>query len=347
MEISKYLISEKCSVLECLQQINQLRTDMNLFVVNEKNKLLGSVTDGDIRRGILKGIGLDEKVARVMNASCKHLVQRQIDLHLIIEQRNKFIKILPITNDEHEVVALLNFNQVKTLLPVDAVIMAGGTGSRLLPLTQKVPKPLLPVGGKPIIAYNLERLQKFGVKHITITVNYLKEQLVKFVEDLGENGRHMKCVTESKPLGTMGAVSLIDQWHNDYILLTNSDLLTNVDYEDFFLEFLKSKASMMVATIPYPIQVPYAILETDGSTIKAFKEKPEYTYYANTGIYLFKRELISYIPKNKFFNATDFMDRLLIEGHKLSYYPMTGYWLDIGKHEDFKKAKEDIKHLKF
>jgi NDP-sugar pyrophosphorylase family protein len=281
-----------------------------------------------------------------MHSSCKYLNEHEIDLDKVVEYRKKDLKILPIINQQRKVVDLLNFNKVHTLLPIDAVIMAGGKGTRLLPLTQEKPKPMLEVGNKPILAYNLERLQKFGIRNITITVNYLKEQIEEYVDKLPKSGNRITCITENQPLGTIGALSLIENWQNDYILLTNSDLLTNIDYEDFFLEFIKSGADMMVASLPYHIKVPYAILETDRNKIKAFKEKPEYTYYANTGIYLFKKELLSFIPKNSFFNATDLMEGVIENNKMLCYYPMLNYWLDIGKHDDFKKAQEDIKHLR-
>ncbi len=345
-EIRKFLIEENQSIFEALDRLNQLLTDLNLFVVDQEDKLLGSITDGDIRRGLLKGIKLEEPVSKVMNFPCKYLIENEIDLEKIVTYREKDLKILPIINQQGKIADILNFNKVRTLLPIDTVIMAGGKGTRLLPLTQKKPKPMLEVGNKPIIAYNLERLQKYGIRNITITVNYLKEQIEAYVDKLPKSENRVTCIAENQPLGTIGALSLIEDWQNEYILLTNSDLLTNIDYEDFFLEFIKSEADMMVAALPYRIKVPYAILETKGNTIDAFKEKPEYTYYANTGIYLLKKELLSLIPKNSFYNATDLMERVIEENKKLCYYPMLNYWLDIGKHNDFKKAQEDIKHLR-
>jgi dTDP-glucose pyrophosphorylase len=347
MIINNHLISQNQTVFECLNQLNSLRTDLNLFIVDDERRLLGSVTDGDIRRGIIRGVSLNGNVKEVMNADCKYLVAGKIDLQAIIGYRKKEIKILPVVDGRKRIVDLLNFNKVKTLLPLDAVIMAGGKGSRLLPLTQTVPKPLLYVGPKPILAYNLERMQNYGIRNITITVNYLSDQVERFVSDLTFSGDNITCLKEANEMGTVGAVSLIDKWSNDNILLTNSDLLTNIDYEDFFLDFINSGADMMVAAIPYPLKVPYAILETEGNSIKAFKEKPEYTFYANTGMYIFKKEMLRYIPVNSFFNATDLMDKLLQHDHKLAYYPMINYWLDIGNHDDYKKAQEDIKHINF
>ena len=128
--------------------------------------------------------------------------------------------------------------------------------------------------------------------------------------------------------------------------MTNSDILTNLDYELFFLDFLEQDADFSVVTIPYKVNVPYAVLETSQREITSFKEKPSYTYYSNGGIYLIKRSVLQYIPEGSFYNATDLMEKLIAEKKKIISYPMSGYWLDIGKHEDFKKAQEDIKNIK-
>ena len=132
------------------------------------------------------------------------------------------------------------------------------------------------------------------------------------------------------------------------MLLTNSDILTNLDYEQFFLDFIRKKADFSVVSIPYQVNIPYAVLEKNKEgCIESFKEKPTYTYYSNGGIYLIKKELLNYIPKNSFFNATDLMEKLIQEQKKVISFPLVGYWLDVGKHEDFVKAQNDIKHIKF
>ena len=343
--LSKHLIPTDASIQEAFSRLDALATDLNLFVVNQQQQLVGSITDGDIRRGIVRGAQLNDSVDKIMYSPCSYLHSDAPDLHSIKRQRKQGIKVLPLVDRNQHVVDILSFRTKKTLLPLDAVIMAGGKGSRLLPLTEATPKPLLLVGEKPIIEYTLRRLQEYGIHPITIAVNYLKEQLQAYADHISTDDLPIRCVEEITPLGTIGALSLITDWHNDYILLTNADLLTNIDYEDFFLSFIASEADMMVAATPYPIKIPYAILEVSENQINAFREKPEYIYYANTGIYILKKELLSLIPDNSFYNTTDLMDRLLQEGRKLAYYPMVAYWLDIGKPDDYKKAQEDILHL--
>jgi len=232
-------------------------------------------------------------------------------------------------------------------LPVDAVIMAGGRGERLKPLTDKLPKPLLVVGDKPIIKHNLDRLTIFGIDDFWISIRYLGEKIKDFIGDGIHQGIRVKYVTEDVPLGTIGSVSLITNFQHDYILVMNSDVLTNLDYEKFFLDFVASGADLSVATIPYNVNVPYAILETSENLICSFKEKPTYTYFANAGIYLMKKSVCDCIPKGKFYNATDLLQCLLNEKYKVISFPLRGYWLDIGKHDDYSKAQQDIGFITF
>jgi NDP-sugar pyrophosphorylase family protein len=232
-------------------------------------------------------------------------------------------------------------------LPVDAVIMAGGRGQRLMPLTKKTPKPLLIVGEKPIMDYNLSRIALFGIDDIWISVNYLGEQIENYFGSGMDRNINISYIWEDKPLGTLGAISKINNFQHEYVLITNSDLLTNLNYEHFFLEFLKQDADLAVVTIPYQVNIPYAVLETNNGNVVNFKEKPTYTYYSNGGIYLVKRSVLDLIPNDTHFNATDLMDKLISEQKKVFSYPMIGYWLDIGNPEDYKKAQIDINNIKF
>jgi NDP-sugar pyrophosphorylase family protein len=225
--------------------------------------------------------------------------------------------------------------------------MAGGKGTRLRPLTEHTPKPLLKVGDKPIMEHNLDRLALYGIDDFWISVKYLGEQIEDYFGNGSNKSINLRYVWEDKPLGTIGAVSKINDFKHDYVLLTNSDLLTNLDYEHFFLDFKKTDADLAVVTIPYQVNIPYAVLETSNGHVVNFKEKPTYTYYSNGGIYLIKKSALSYLPKEDFFNATDLMEKLIEVGKKVVSYPLSGYWLDVGKHEDFEKAQRDLQQIKF
>ena len=168
-----------------------------------------------------------------------------------------------------------------------------------------------------------------------------------YFKDGASKNLNIKYVQEDKPLGTIGSVLLVEDFKHDDIIVMNSDLLTNIDFADFYKMFKASEADMAVAATSYHVDIPYAVLEVDNSNaVKSLKEKPRYTYYSNAGIYILKKELLKMIPEDTFFDITDLMDKILEMNLKLVTYPINGYWLDIGKHEDFKKAQEDIKHIK-
>ncbi len=344
----QHLIKIGSTIKQALEKLNDLGNYLTLFVTDDSGVLRGTITDGDIRRAMLRGVQIADVVDSVMNLSFKSLRNDNYSIQQIKDFREKLIKIIPVIDADGRILRLVNLERIRTILPFDSVIMAGGEGRRLRPLTDHTPKPLLKVGGKPIIEYNVDRLAEFGVENCYITIKYLGEQLRDYFKDGSEKEMHIKYVEEnSDPLGTIGSVSLINDFKHDTVLVMNSDILTNIDFEDFFQEFVKSNADMAVATVPYQVKIPYAVLETEDSRIIGFKEKPTYTYYSNGGIYLIKRKALEIIPKGQFFNATDLMDYLISQNKSVITYPMFCYWLDIGKHEDFKKAQEDIQHIKF
>lgn len=341
----EHLIIRGSSLKQALSQLNELAKDAILFVVDEEEKLLGSLTDGDVRRGLLKGHSSEDLVDAFIQKDPKYVSKSNYSLQEIIALRENNFKVIPVVNASMQIVNVINFRFQKSYLPMDALVMAGGRGSRLRPMTDKVPKPLLKVGDKAIIDHNVDRLKNYGVDDFYISVRYLGEQLEEHYTKANANGVRISFIWEDEPLGTIGAASKVDCFHHDYVLVTNSDILTTLDYEDFFLDFLEKEADMAVATIPYQVNIPYAVMETANNHVVSFKEKPTYTYYSNGGIYIIKKELLSQIPKGTFFNATDLMEQVIQKGGKLVSYPIRQYWLDIGKPEDFEKAQNDIKHL--
>ena len=343
----KHLISEYAQIKEALFILNSLASDAILFVVNKEQQLIGSLTDGDIRRGLLKKLNIDDDIKLFIQEHPKCIRRDNYNIEDIIELRKNNFKVIPIVDKNKKIINILNFRIQKSYLPVDAVIMAGGNGSRLKPLTDNVPKPLLKVGDKAIIDHNIDRLQKFGVDDYWLSVRYLGDMLETHLGDGASRNITMKYVWEDEPLGTIGAVSKINDFKHDYVLVTNSDILTNLDYEKFFLDFKEKDADMSVITIPYVVSIPYAVMETNNNHVISFKEKPKYSYYSNGGIYLIKRAILNMIPKDVLYNSTDLMQALIESGKKLISYPISQYWLDIGKHEDFEQAQKDIKQIKF
>ena len=343
----KHLISTGAHIREALEQLNLLAIDAILFVVDEHGRLIGSLTDGDVRRGFLRGLSFDSAVNDFIQPNPKFVTQKKYSLDRLIDFRSRNFKIIPVVDDERRIVNIINFRLTKSYLPMDVVIMAGGKGERLRPLTESVPKPLLKVGEKPIIEHVMDGIASYGVQHFWISVRYLGTQIQQYFGDGSLKNIQVSYLWEDEPLGTIGSVAKIDSFDQPYVLVTNSDILTNLDYEDFFLTFQEASADFSVVTIPYEVNVPYAVLETSNGHVLSFKEKPTYTYYSNGGIYLMKQEILKYIPKDKFYNATDLMELLITNGHKVHSYPLRGYWLDIGKPEDYLKAQHEIKHIKF
>lgn len=345
--LKNHIVHSNVSVKDVLLKLNELSSDAIVFLLNEDNKLIGSITDGDIRRGFLKGLDLNSSITQFAQNSPKFLNKAAYTIQEVIQYRNQNLKIIPVLNSDGAVYKIINFRHLKSYLPMDAVIMAGGRGQRLAPLTDDKPKPLVQVGNKPIIEHNIDRLVSFGIDDIWISVKYLGHQIQHYLGDGRSKGVEINYVWEDQPLGTIGSVSGIKDFKHDTILVTNSDLLTNINYEDFYLDFLESGADFSVASTPYTVNVPYAVLETDNLSVTAFREKPTYTYYSNAGIYLFKKSVLEFIPEKKFFNATDLMEVLLSKGRVLRTYPIRGYWLDIGNHEDYNKALNDFEHIQF
>ena len=342
-----HLILSGSKVKEALLLLNELSQDAILFVVDAEDKLIGALTDGDVRRGLIKGFTIDSYIDEIIQDDPRYITKGENNLEKIIEYREGDFRIVPVVDENHRVVNVINFRKIRSYLPIDAVIMAGGRGQRLQPLTDTIPKPLLKVGDKAIMEHNLDRLTLFGIDDFWVSVKYLGEQIESHFGQGIEKNIKIEYVWENEPLGTIGAVSQIKNFEHDYILVTNSDLLTNIDYEQFFLEFIKQDADLAVLTIPYQVNIPYAVLEMNNGTVKSFKEKPTYTYYSNGGIYLMKKEMLKHIPQETFFNATDLMEELIKNDLKVISYPFVGYWLDVGKHEDFEKAQKDINYIKF
>jgi len=343
----EHLIESGTSIREALKVLDKLAKDAISFVVDQDDKLLGSLTDGDVRRGLIQGAELEQPVDDIIQSNPRFIRKGDQDIEKVIEYRENNFKVIPILDKDNHIVNVINFGEFKSYLPVDVVVMAGGKGKRLRPWTEDTPKPLLEVGDKPILEHNIHRLSLFGMDDFWISVNYLGEQIEEYFGNGNDKNLNIEYVWEDEPLGTIGSVSKIDNFIHDYILVTNSDILTNLDYEDFFLRFKNEEADFAVVTIPYKVDVPYAVLETTNGHVMSFKEKPTYTYYSNGGIYLMKREIKDRIPENTFYDTTDLMEELIAEGKKVLSYPLSGYWLDIGKPEDFEKAQEDIKTIKF
>lgn len=344
---SRYLINQNETLLQALRRLNDLQTGpLVLFIQDDDKRMVGTLTDGDSRRALISGATVDSLVRDVAHSSFNFIRSGEGNLvQELKKQKELKMKLVPVLDKQDYIVDIINLEQFKTQLPVDAILMAGGKGERLRPLTEKIPKPLLPVGDKAIIDHNIDRLISYGVNHISVTVNYLKEQIEEHFAQ-PHNGVQIHAVREPKFLGTIGSIKFVKKFYNDTVLVMNSDLFTNINYEDFYLHFKEHDAEMSVAAVPYTVSVPYGIFDLDGRDIQGLIEKPTYNYYANAGIYLIKKSALDEIPEDAFFNATDLIEKLIAEGKKVIRFPLNGIWIDIGNPQEYQKANELVKHMR-
>jgi len=345
MEIKKIIIHQDKTIIDGLRKLNNIRdvSRLILFVVDDHEVVIGSLTDGDIRRSLIQNGDVEKKVGDVCNKDFVFEYSKESFLNLD-NYRRRDIKVLPLLDQSKKLKNIIDLEKIKAILPIECMIMAGGRGKRLSPLTDNIPKPLLPLGDKPIIEHNIDRLISFGIKKIYISLKYHGEKIEEYFGDGSRKGIQIEYIWEDEPLGTAGALSLVENIESDNILLMNGDLFTNVNFEDLYISFLASNADMAVASTEYKIDIPYAVFETNGGQVTNFKEKPSYRYHSNAGIYILKKKLVNSIPKNQFYDITDLMKNLIAEGGQLIHAPIIGYWIDIGKPEDYKQAQEFIKH---
>ena len=341
----KYIIIQTATILDALKALDGTSHDwQTLFVVDDSDRMVGTLTDGDIRRGLIGGASLSTPVGEIMHTSFKFVNDGQYDAKLLKEFREKQIFFIPVLDNGYHVVRVCNLIKYRNFLPVDAVLMAGGKGERLRPLTEKTPKPLLPVGDKAIIDHNVDRLLSYGIKHISVTVNYLGEQLEEHFRE-PRNEVKIQTIREPKFLGTIGSIKFVQEFYNDTVLVMNSDLFTNINYEDFYLHFKEHDADMSVAAIPYDVDIPFGILNLDGRNITGLSEKPHYGYYANAGIYLIKKSAFDLIPEDTMFHSTDLLEALVAAGRKVIRFPLGGTWIDIGTPQEYRRAMDLVKYL--
>ena len=346
MKLEKYIIGANATIIDALKQLNALSggNSMTLFVVDDNGKVLGTLTDGDVRRSLISGAALDTSVSEVMHRDFVALRGDSVDVAEIRRLRAGKVTLVPRLDNEGKVVRLYDFSVQNSLLPIDAVLMAGGKGERLRPLTLDTPKPLLKLGGKCIIDYNVEALARNGISRINVTTNYLAEQLEEhFAQPVA--GAQVKCVKEPCRLGTIGSLTLVEDIENDTVLLMNSDLFTTINFEEMYLTHIENGADVTVAVTPYVVSVPFGVLvSNEEGNVTGLEEKPTYSYYANAGIYMIKRSMLNRIPRGEYYDATDFLESVIADGGKVRQFPINGIWIDIGSPADFRHA-EDLLQL--
>ena len=342
--MKKHLIPVNATIIEALEKLNLLSGEvMTLFAISDNGRLEGSLTDGDIRRALLKGTALSDSVTMAMNRNFHRF--NPDDANQIPELRKKGVKLLPVVNTEGVVTELIDLTTTRARLPLNAILMAGGLGERLRPMTLTTPKPLLRIEGKAIIDYNIEMLSSVGVRDITVACRYLAEKL----EDHFKNeiaGVKVRTVREINPMGTIGAVANINIPEEGNTIVMNSDILTSLRFEEMYMRHIAEGADITIAAIPYTVSVPYAILATENERVTSLVEKPSYSYFANAGIYIFRNSVLRTVEKDKRTDATTLIEQTIECGGKVIFFPINGTWIDIGTPADFNHAIEMMRHHK-
>lgn len=336
---TNHTVSSRATVREALERINSLNgVPLTLFATDESGRVEGSVTDGDVRRALLGGIPLSAPVGEAMRREFLSISEGCQPMEIIASARKRGVRLLPRLDSDGRLREIVDLSRTKSILPLDAVLMAGGKGERLRPLTLTTPKPLLEIGGKAIIDYNVDELEANGIERIFVTVNYLKEQIKEHFS--APRRASVVCVEEPRRLGTMGSLSLVEGITSPDLLVMNSDILTNLSFEAMLNHHKAVGADLTMATVGYNVAIPFAILEIDGDRVVGLREKPSFNYSANAGVYIMKREMLKRIAHGEYLDAPDFVERLIADGMKVAHFPISGTWIDIGSPADFKYADE-------
>jgi len=313
------------------------------LVVDKDDKLLGTLTDGDIRRGLLKGLDL--------NSSIESIVFKTPTVAKVSDTKEEILKIalskklhqIPIVDEKGRVLGIQEIDElVKPDIKSNRVIlMVGGLGTRLRPLTENIPKPMLKVGNKPILQTIVEKFAEYGYVNITMCVNYKSHIIQEYFGDGKEFGVNIEYILEKQRMGTAGALSLLKERPTEAFFVMNGDLLTNVNFEHLHNFHISSNAIATMCVREYDFQVPYGVVNTNDSKIISIEEKPTHSFFVNAGIYMLSPKVLDDIPQYEFYDMPVLFEELIEKENSVVSFPLREYWLDIGRMEEYKKANEE------
>ncbi|WP_323720982.1 nucleotidyltransferase family protein [Acetomicrobium sp.] len=353
-KLESFLLKPSVSMHQVMALIDKNGKGIAL-IVDEKRRLLGTVTDGDIRRAILARMDLEKPVsellARKVNSPYPKPLAAPVGtdrLTLLQMMKEHGVRHIPLLDTNGCVADLVTLDDLlpDQVVSMQAVIMAGGLGKRLLPLTEDTPKPMLPVGGKPLMERIIEQLRGSGINRINISTYYKAEKIINYFGDGSRFGVKLNYINENQPLGTAGALGLIEGVEGP-LLVINGDVISQVNYRAMVAYHQEHKADLTVAVSKYDLKVPYGVVESDGVFIREILEKPSFSFFVNAGIYLLEPSVYDYIPKNEHFDMTNLIECLIKARRAVVSFPIVEYWLDIGQHVDYYKAQEDAEKGRF
>jgi len=345
-EIRKPELSPNATIREALSIIDEGAIRFAV-VVDPDSKLLGTITDGDIRRAILNGYNLDDSIE---NIYFRNPVTVTIDTpkdEIVRLCTSKKLYQIPILDHEGHILSIAVLDELlqPRSHPNRVILMVGGLGTRLRPLTQTTPKPMLHVGGKPILQTIVERFAASGFTNIVMCVNY-KSHLIKEHFGNGEKfGVSIEYIEEKERMGTAGALSLLKERPEEPFFVMNGDLLTNIDFENMLEYHLKHEAAATMTVREYDLQIPYGVVNIENGNVTSIEEKPVQKFFVSAGIYMLSPESLDFIPPNSFFDMPMLLNRLIDEGKKTVSFPLREYWLDIGRMEEYERANREYSEV--
>lgn len=317
------------------------------FIANEKNKLLGALTDGDIRRALLKGANLDTYVSEAMTSNPKFLSDKLSRDQVVEKMKELSVKHMPLVNSAGIITKIEVLDDLLGITKRDnhVVLMVGGMGKRLSPLTDHTPKPMLPICGIPILERIILKFKEVGFYNFSLAVNYKADIIVKHFGEGSKWNVNINYLYESSPLGTCGALSLMKNRPTKNFIVMNGDLLTQANFATILDYHMDLGAIATMCVREFEVQVPYGVVKVNGSRIESIHEKPKEVSYINAGIYVFSPEIFDHIPKDQYFDMPSLFNTLKESDIPTHVYNMKDYWLDIGRIEDYQRAQVDYEKL--
>ena len=343
---SKTLIPPTATIREAIAVIDASSAQICL-VVDEERRLLGTMTDGDIRRAILRGVDLSAPAKDIMNRNPTVANEATSPDEILAKMKPELLHQMPILDGDGRLVGLETIDHLMadSCLDTWVVLMAGGFGHRLRPLTEDTPKPMLPVGGRPLLQIILENFIGQGFRRFYISVNYKAERIKEHFGDGAAWEAEIRYLHEDRELGTVGALSLIEEPPTEPLLVMNGDLLTNVDFRNLLTFHRQQKSAATICVREVDMEVPFGVVEIDEERIASIDEKPVHRFLVNAGIYLFDPPILSLIPKGQRFEIPELFDKILRDGHNTAMFPIREYWLDVGRIDQYRQANGDIVDL--
>lgn len=344
-KLDQIIVNEKVSIIETMKIINKSALQF-VAVVNQKRQLVGTITDGDIRRGILKGISLNEPVSEIMNRNPIFLKEDMPSAYQSYMKFNK-MKQLPIVNDQHEIVDIIFSDYLSeiNIKPNKVILMVGGLGTRLRPLTEHIPKPMLKVGNKPILETIVEGFKNYGFVNFVFCVNYKKEIIQDYFQNGEAFGVHIEYVEEKERMGTAGALSLLSEKPKEPFFVMNGDLLTQINFAQLLNFHLEHDSVGTMCVREYEYHIPFGVIETDEHKLVSILEKPKKKEYVNAGIYVLDPEAVKLIPNNSFYDMPELFKNIIEAKKMATVFPIREYWMDIGRLADYEQANNDYESV--